>query len=263
MAVATLGEAIEAFLETLKGSARHPAIAELNRFKSWFNKTDSPVSGLKAHDVATYAELIGPTNTETTRRAEQVRSFLVFLKKAGYVDQSLAPHLRLKKASKSSGAEHQGAPTTVELTAEGVESLKTELESLMEQRILVRKEIGKAMLDKDFRENAPLDAAKDKQGHIEARIREIDSMLKRAVIVDAAARTGRVRVGSAVSVKNIVTGKTMRYSIVGPTEANAAEGKISSVSPVGKALLDKQPGDEVEISVPAGTTRLRVESIDG
>jgi transcription elongation factor GreA len=151
----------------------------------------------------------------------------------------------------------------VELTAEGVESLKTELESLMEQRILVRKEIGKAMLDKDFRENAPLDAAKDKQGHIEARIREIDSMLKRAVIVDAAARTGRVRVGSTVSVNNIVTGKTMRYSIVGPTEANAAEGKISSVSPVGKALLGKQPGDEVEISVPAGTTRLLVESIDG
>jgi transcription elongation factor GreA len=64
-------------------------------------------------------------------------------------------------------------------------------------------------------------------------------------------------------VKNIVTGKTMRYSIVGPTEANAAEGKISSVSPVGKALLDKQPGDEVEISVPAGTTRLLVESIEG
>ncbi len=263
MAEPTLGAAVESFLDTLKGPARQPAATELNRFMGWFNKSDSPVSTLKAHDVATYAESMGPANPETTRRAEQMRSFLGFLKKCGYIDQSLAPHLRLKKASKSSSAGHHAAPSAVELTADGVANLKSELEDLMVQRIAVRKEIGKAMLDKDFRENAPLDAAKDKQGHIEARIRDIESTLKRAVIVDASARTGKVRVGSLVCVKNVDTGKTMQYSVVGPTEANAAEGKISSVSPVGKALLDRRPGDEVEISVPAGTMRLRVESIEG
>jgi transcription elongation factor GreA len=119
------------------------------------------------------------------------------------------------------------------------------------------------MADKDFRENAPLDAAKDRQGHIEARIREIESTLKRAVLADAAAQTGRVRVGSSVTVKNIDNGRTMQYSIVGPTEANAAEGKISSVSPVGKALLDRVPGDEVEVSVPAGAMKLVVEAVEG
>jgi transcription elongation factor GreA len=59
------------------------------------------------------------------------------------------------------------------------------------------------------------------------------------------------------------TGREMNYAIVGPTEANAADGKISSVSPVGKALLDRSEGDEVEIDVPAGLMKLRVESIQG
>jgi transcription elongation factor GreA len=132
----------------------------------------------------------------------------------------------------------------------------------MQARFAVREDIRKAMLDKDFRENSPLDAAKDKQGHIEARIREIEAMLKRAVIVDSTG-TGRVRVGCMVKVKNLGTGREMEYAIVGPTEANAADGKISSVSPVGKALLDRRPGDEVEIDVPAGMMKLRVESIQG
>ena len=133
----------------------------------------------------------------------------------------------------------------------------------MGDRLLVREEIRKAMLDKDFRENSPLDAAKDKQGHIEARVRDIEAMLKRAVIVDDKARTGRVRVGSTVRVKNAGSGKVTEYAIVGPTEANAAEGKISSVSPVGKALLDCVPGDEVEVSVPSGTVKLHVEAVQG
>jgi transcription elongation factor GreA len=119
------------------------------------------------------------------------------------------------------------------------------------------------MQDKDFRENSPLDAAKEKQGHIEARIREIEAMLKRAVIVDGALQTGRVRVGSKVRVKNLGSEKITEYSIVGPTEANAAEGKISSVSPVGKALINAAAGDEVNVDVPAGTMTLIVEAVHG
>jgi transcription elongation factor GreA len=133
----------------------------------------------------------------------------------------------------------------------------------MGERLSVREDIRKAMLDKDFRENSPLDAAKDKQGHIEARVREIEAMLKRAVIVDTAARTGKVRVGCTVRVKNVTNGKTTEYSIVGPTEANAAQGKISSDSPVGKALLNNSPGDEVEVQAPAGTMKLVIEAVQG
>jgi transcription elongation factor GreA len=259
----TLAEAVALYIDTVKGAARQAAVAELNRFARWYG-SEKPLRGMRGHDVATYGEAMGPSTPETARRAEQVRGFFVYLKKQGILEVNLGPHLRLKKSSAKTrrSASSAAAPSTVELTEEGVNALKTELESLMGQRMAVREDIRKAMLDKDFRENAPLDAAKDKQGHIEARIREIEEMLKRAVIVDATG-TGRVRVGCMVRVTNLGSGREVEYAIVGPTEANAAERKISSVSPVGKALLDRSPGDEVEIDVPAGMMKLRIESIQG
>lgn len=258
----SLGDGANKFLETLKGLARQPAMAELTRFQRWYG-SDKMLGQMRGHDVALYGESMGPATPETQKRAEQLRAFFVFLKKDGILEQNLAPHLRLRKGGKSSGSQHHGVATaTVELTQDGIDSLKNELELLMVQRIAVRKDIQKAMLDKDFRENSPLDAAKDKQGHIEARIREVDSMLKRAVIVTAA-QTGRVRVGSTVRVKNMVNERVVEYAIVGPSEANAAAGKISTDSPVGKALLDRVPGDEVEVSIPAGTMKLVVEAVRG
>ncbi len=257
----TLGEAVASYIETVKGPARQAAVAELDRLSRWYG-SDKPLDAIRGHDVATYAVAMGPSTPETSRRAAQVRGFFVFLKKQGVLEQNLGPHLRLKKATKATkAAAAAGAgPSDVELTQEGVDALKAELESLMEQRLTVREDIRRAMLDKDFRENSPLDAAKDEQGHIEARIRHIEEMLKRAVIVGAGG-TGRVRVGCTVTVTNLGSGRETQYSIVGPTEANAAEGKISSVSPVGKALIDCVAGDEVEVDAPARVMKLRVESV--
>ncbi len=264
MADLTLAEAASRFAETIKDAARQPTLAEISRFVHWYGP-DHSLERLRGHDVSLYAEALGPANPETARRADYIRSFLAYLKKEGLLESNLGVHLRLRKSTSKATTgralpPHSGA---VELTKDGVEALKAELESLMEQRVEVRKEIGRAMLDKDFRENAPLDAAKDKQGHTEARIREIEAMLKRAVIVDTTVLSGRVRVGASVQVRNLVSGAVMRYLIVGPTEANAAEGKISSVSPVGKALLDRSAGDEVEVSVPAGVMRFQIEAIEG
>jgi transcription elongation factor GreA len=261
MSEPTLDEARSGFIDTLKGQARRFALAELDRFARWYGHDKTPAQ-MRGHDVALYAESMGPATPETQKRAEHLRAFLVFLSKEGITKQNLASHLRLKKAGRTARVKHHATlPAEVELTQEGIEALKTELEGLLEQRMQVREDIRKAMLDKDFRENAPLDAAKDRQGHVEARIREIESMLKRAVTADAGAgEKDRVRVGSTVRVKN-ASGKVMEYAIVGPTEANASEGKISSVSPVGKALLNHRPGDEVEISIPAGKMMLTVEAV--
>jgi transcription elongation factor GreA len=139
---------------------------------------------------------------------------------------------------------------------------KAEHEKLMGERISVREDIRKAMLDKDFRENSPLDAAKDRQGHVEARVREIEAVLRRAVVVDGSANAGRVRVGTTVTVTRLDDEKVITYSIVGPTEANAADGKISSVSPVGKAFLNCKIGEEVGVETPSrGTQRFRIDDI--
>jgi len=81
-------------------------------------------------------------------------------------------------------------------------------------------------------------------------------------VVDSSADSARVRVGTTVQVTNLKSGGTNRFAIVGPTEANAADGRISSDSPVGKALLRGRVGDEVEVSVPAGVMRFRIEQIE-
>src|SRR3989304_3501611 len=257
----TLSEAAAKFAAAIKDPSRQSGIAELQRFVRWYGPA-RPLVQMRGHDVSLYADVLGPATPETSRRADHVRGFLAFLKKEGLLQTNLAPHLRLRKSGKTrSGAalQEQGS---VELTKEGIDSLKAELELLIEQRLVVREEIRRAMLDKDFRENSPLDAAKDKQGHLESRIRDIEAMLKRGGGVEGA-NSGRVQVGATVLVRNLGSGASTRYLIVGPTEANAADGKISSVSPVGKALLQRGVGDEVEVSAPAGVLRFKIEEIQG
>jgi transcription elongation factor GreA len=260
MADVTLADAAQRFMASVKDAGRGPAHAELMRFVKWYGQ-DRPLGQLRGHEISLYADVLGPAGPDSSRRADYIRSFLVFLKKEGLTESNLGTHLRLRKSgTKASGSAGRPAPATVELTGEGIEALKTELETLVGQRVVVREEIRKAMLDKDFRENAPLDAAKDKQGHMEARIREIEAMLKRAVVVQGAHRD-RIHVGATVHVRNLNSGAVNRFIIVGPTEANAADGKISSASPVGRSLLQRTVGDEVEVSAPAGTMRFKIERI--
>lgn len=262
MSETTLADAAQQFLDTVKGASRQKAIAEVKRFVEWYGP-DKRIAQMTGHEVSLYAEVLGPAQNDTSRRADEIRAFLQFLKKKGYIETSLASHLRLRKgnSNRTRRSGSRGQDKKIELTADGVAKLETELEELREQRVGVREEIKRAMLDKDFRENAPLDAAKDKQGHLEARIRDIEATLKRAVVVDGSAARDRVKVGGTVIVKNLNNGSQQRFSIVGPTEANAASGKISSVSPVGKALLDRTVGDEVEVAAPAGNLRFKIEEI--
>jgi len=263
MAEPSLEEVAKKFAESLSPQARTAAVGEVNRFVRWFGPERFP-SQIRAHDIENYAGEMGPAVPETSKKAEQVRLFLTYLKNEGIVSSPLTPHLRLRKSARSSAAARaaRAEPETVELTAEGIESLKSELAALIDQRPAIREAIRVAMLDKDFRENSPLDAAKDRQGHVEARVREIEAVLRRAVVVDGSANAGRVRVGTTVKVTRLDDDTVITYSIVGPTEANAADGKISSVSPVGKAFLNHMVGEEVGVETPSrGTQRFRIDDI--
>lgn len=263
MSSVSLLEAATRYIASLGGQSRAAVQAEVNRFVRWYG-ANRQTGEMRGHNVSLYAEELGPATDDAKRRAEYVRGFLSFLKKEGMIADSLAAHLRLKKNANKAPASAAAERKSVEVTADGHAALEAELEGLKAQRPLVREEIRRAMLDKDFRENAPLDAAKDKQAHLEARIRELDETLKHAVIVDRPDATAtRVHIGSTVVVTNLGSGATLRYTIVGASEGNAAQGKISSASPIGAALIDRSEGDEVKVTVPAGTLRLRVEKIEG
>ncbi len=262
MADLTLSEAATQYIESLRGDKALSTQTDVGRFLRWYGP-ERRLKELRGHDVSLYGESLGPATPETRRRADAVRGLLAFLKKEGLLEANLAPHLRLRKNTKSATGRAGGKEEqAVELTQEGIQTLEGELESLKGQRLEVREEIRRAMLDKDFRENAPLDAAKEKQGHIEARIREIEGVLKRAVVASMKSGGALVDVGSTVIVRNLRMGALTRYTIVGPTEANASDGKISSDSPVGKALLGRGVGEEVAIDVPAGAIRLVIEKLE-
>jgi transcription elongation factor GreA len=149
------------------------------------------------------------------------------------------------------------------LTQQGYDDIQKELVSLKSQRPTVLEDIRRAAADKDFRENAPLHAAREQLGHIDGRIKELEAIVKTATIIHSSDRSkSRVTVGKTVELVAVVTGKIQRYTIVGPKESDPAKGKISHVSPIGKAILGKNLGDVVEVIVPVGKIQYRIDKVE-
>ena len=113
----------------------------------------------------------------------------------------------------------------------------------------------------DLSENAEYDAAKDEQRDMEARIEEIEKILKNAVVIDEKFEKGVISLGCHVLLEDITLGKEVTYHIVGSTEANSLEGKISNESPVGKALMGAHTGDVVDVELPSGIMKYKVLEI--
>ena len=149
------------------------------------------------------------------------------------------------------------------LTYEGLKKLEDELENL---KVVRRKEVSQKIKEAreqgDVSENAEYDAAKDEQRDIEARIEELEKILKNAeVVVEEEADLDKVSIGCSVKILDCEFDEELEYKIVGSTEANSLKGKISNESPVGKALLGKQVGDTVTVETPAGEFSYKVLSI--
>ena len=259
-AAPTLTEAASRYLATLQPKQRQESQPEVYRFVHWYG-AERRTDELRGHDVSGYAEALGGSAVDGSQRLEILRGFLAFARKQGFTATNLATHLRLRKTA--APAVGGGVIREVQLTADGHAALVAELKNLRAQRPRVADELRLAMADKDFRENAPLDAAREHQAYLEARIREIEATLKHSVIVTGVPRSdARIGVGSAVLLRNLKSGAEVRYILVSPSEVNPAEGKISFASPVGKALMERGAGEEVDVKAPAGTLRFRIESVE-
>ena len=147
-----------------------------------------------------------------------------------------------------------------EMTREGYDSLNAELEHLI---TVVRKENAERLKEAislgDISENAEYDAAKDAQAETEERISSIEEILRTAVIVDETDESDdSVQTGRKVTIKDLVTGDTEEYKIVGTTEADPLNGKLSNASLVGQHLIGHRAGDKVEFAVPDGMARYEI-----
>lgn len=140
------------------------------------------------------------------------------------------------------------------MTYEGLKKLEDELQDL---KVVKRKEVAQKIKEAreqgDLSENAEYDAAKDEQRDIEARIEEIEKILKNAEVADDdVSKNGAINIGSTVLVRDCEFDEEIEFKLVGSTEAKSLENKISNESPLGKALIGKQEGDSITVETPAG-----------
>jgi transcription elongation factor GreA len=142
--------------------------------------------------------------------------------------------------------------------------MQADLENLRtHERHRISQLLHEAIKDGDLSENAAYEDAKMRQGMLEARIRDLESKLRNAqVIEDQAGGSSGVGVGSHVRLMELASGDELDYQVVGPEETNPRGGKISHRSPVGRAILGRAAGDEVEVATPGGAVRYRIVSVD-
>ncbi|MBA2348002.1 MAG: transcription elongation factor GreA [Solirubrobacterales bacterium] len=148
------------------------------------------------------------------------------------------------------------------ITAKGLEELRAELAALETTgRAEIAKRISSAREMGDLKENAEYHIAKEDQGHMETKILRLQARLRAAVVVEAPSGTGAVGFGSTVELVDEDGGPGMTWTIVGPTEADIKQKKLSSESPIALAVMDKATGEIAEVETPKGVRRLRIASI--
>ena len=251
---ATLAEAAHSFLSSLPPEQRTEIQPEILRFVRWLGSSRQ-VRDISPVDVASYGEQTIPS------AVKPVKSFLIYIRKKGLTATSLSPHLRARKVSLKASASWQMSRTGATLTAQGYARLEAELGSLRNQLPDVIEEIQRAALDKDFSENAPLAAARERKAHLEGRIQELESTLNLARIMAQSQGISRAKLGDAVVLCDLSSGRELSYVLVDPREANPTRGKLSVASPLGRVILDKEKGETVQVAAPAGVFCYRIESI--
>jgi len=258
----SLGEAASRFLASLSPGEGEMSQQEVYRFVRWYG-WERPLAGLTAPEVANYAERLSLSDTDYIKKLELIRAFLVYAKKEGWSKSNLAAHLKPKKGKTGlQSLVKPGLPEAVSLTRQGYAKLEAELATLKSKRRQAIDEVRRAAADKDFRENAPLEAAREQHGQLEGRIRELEEALKSGIIIDRKQQvTLRASIGDSVVLRDLVSGEDLRYMIVSPREVDPTRGKISNASPIGKAIIGRGEGEVVEVEAPVGRLRYQIKQV--
>ena len=261
----TVQQAVRDYISGLDPDQRPLAAPELQRFARWFGP-ERKLRDLDPIQLERYQEQMAASGIDPSSKLEPLRQFLSHARSKKLLDVGLAVHVRVRRrtAGERSNRGAQGGPQTVEVTQAGYEQLQRDLQRLeKEERPKATAELQRAAADKDFRENAPYDAAKQHLAEIQRKIDEIKETLGSATIVSQTSSGERAGLGARVVVRDLAEDDELAYTLVGPGEVDRRGGKISVQSPVGRALVDRRIGETVEVRVPAGeTVRYRIERIE-
>jgi transcription elongation factor GreA len=257
----TLGEALREYLASLKPEQRAAQENYIRKYVDYAGETTT-IKSLSGSRVESYAELqIRAADPNAPDRVSALKAWFQYLKKKNYASVNYGIHIRVRRvAGRSSGPQVRLEETPIEMTADGLEARKQELQDLKDTRPQIVQAIALAREDKDFRENAPLQAAREQLGMTDGRIKQLEADLRRAVVVEHTSEDVSA-MGSTVTVTRLDNSRQSSFMLVGGREANAAQQKISVESPVGKELLNRRVGEEVEVVVPSGTVQYRIDAI--
>ena len=258
----SLGETATLFLSSLTPESASEFQQETFKFIRWYGE-ERPIISLTGQEVANYSEQFYASTTKSVAHLNAVKTFLGYTFKQGFTSSNLATHIRVKKLpARQASAGTVKAEEPIELTKNGFEELKLKLAALKEERPRITEELRRAAADKDFRENAPLEAAREKQGHIEGQIRDIENTVKRARVIESPTEKSlKISMGDTVIVTDTLSGEKINYTLVSSREANIKQGKISIVSPVGQALFNKEAGDTLKVNTPSGVLTYKIVEI--
>ena len=236
----------------------------LSNFARWSGR-DRLLGSLRPQEMAEYGHILGGSGgsqEDTDENIQALKKFLSFCYSHNLTALSLAKHIKVRRKRTKSANQQKLVSNKIEITADGFRKTETDLSKIQEQLLTVAEEIRVAMADKDFRENAPLDAAREKQGMLDAQRKILEDRRDNAVIVNNPQKgTTKVQIGSTIRISEDSTGLEKEYLIVNPAESDPVENKISPISPVGRAMMNHLIGDNVVVSTPRGKLSYHIRSI--
>jgi transcription elongation factor GreA len=259
----SLSEAVAQYLISLSPEKRQKNQPALTKFLRWYGESRA-MSSLTGQEIEGYTAKMTSTMTGLNEKIDPIKEFLSYAHKQKLISTKMAHLLKAKKnTTRLSYSLKQREQKSSMLTPEGYATLQAELKTLIAERPKMIEEVHKAAADKDFRENAPLAAAREHQGKVEGRIMELETILKSAVVMnDKQTSVHGASIGDNVVLKDLLSGEIINYALVDVREANPSAGKISVISPIGKALMGHKAGEKIEVNAPAGMLPYQIEEIN-
>ena len=260
-----LSAAFQYYVQSSSRKLNNTAQQEIGRMVRWLG-AERVVETITPSEIGLYSDEFAKRSSTTTspQKVAHIKKFLAFLRTSELTNSNLASHLRMKKSNvgKITKKLEDTKVEQINLTEAGYKDYLKQLKDYKSERPQLADEVRRAAADGDIRENAPLDAAREKIEMVNSKIFEIEAILKVANIIDNTSGGDRIVIGSKVSVKNHQNQNNYDYQLVEANEANPLLGKISSVSPVGSAILGRRIGDEVTVSTPGGEQIYTIDSIN-
>jgi transcription elongation factor GreA len=281
LAAPKIGQVRDEFLRSDAGRKLAPDdLSRLRKFVTWCGVSTS-IEAVPPFKIEEF--LAQQTNTSQPPRLylPALKEFFKYAQQQGAVEADPMKTVRLPRGaggtsrkaataqpaapSAPARAEANGDSDVLYVSRAHLGTMHAELERLRtHERHRISQMLHEAIKDGDLSENAAYDDAKMQQGLLEAKIRDLETKLRNVELIeDQAGGAGAgINVGSRVRLVEVASGDTIDYQVVGPEETNPRDGKISHRSPVGRAIMGKGAGEEVEVATPGGSVRYRIVSVD-